>query len=204
MLKSKTLTLGVNITIGNIRSKLQKRCRRCLAHMQEKQICFFLGYPCFHTNCKHMPSCQGGYKGLQGWPTARVSGWWQIGWWNKINQCRKLKLNLTLTWGVCSLKCKHVPSFPDSRHVVLWYKLVAHFNPCPQILTPSYELYELFAQNDLQIILWQNKWCTYISPIFVAKLTSCDKPHILLNKNKGRNHVPHSNVWCLISRPCAS
>jgi hypothetical protein len=24
-----------------------------------------------------------------------------IGWWNKINQCRKLKLNLTQTWGVC-------------------------------------------------------------------------------------------------------
>ena len=23
-----------------------------------------------------------------------------IGWWNKINQCRKLKLNLTQTWGV--------------------------------------------------------------------------------------------------------
>ena len=42
-----------------------------------------------------------GLQGLQGWPTARVSGWWQIGWWNKINQCRKLKLNLTQTWGVC-------------------------------------------------------------------------------------------------------
>ena len=24
-----------------------------------------------------------------------------IGWWNKINQCRKLKLNPTQTWGVC-------------------------------------------------------------------------------------------------------
>ena len=24
-----------------------------------------------------------------------------IGWWNKINQCQKLKLNLTQTWGVC-------------------------------------------------------------------------------------------------------
>ena len=24
-----------------------------------------------------------------------------IGWWNKINQCRKLKLNLTQTWAVC-------------------------------------------------------------------------------------------------------
>ena len=24
-----------------------------------------------------------------------------IGWWNKINQCRKLKLHLTQTWGVC-------------------------------------------------------------------------------------------------------
>jgi hypothetical protein len=24
-----------------------------------------------------------------------------IGWWNKINQCRKLKLNLTQIWGVC-------------------------------------------------------------------------------------------------------
>ena len=23
-----------------------------------------------------------------------------IGWWNKINQCRKLKLNLTQTWGL--------------------------------------------------------------------------------------------------------
>ena len=23
------------------------------------------------------------------------------GWWNKINQCRKMKLNLTETWGVC-------------------------------------------------------------------------------------------------------
>jgi len=26
-----------------------------------------------------------------------------IGWWNKINQCRKLKLNLTQTWGVCTM-----------------------------------------------------------------------------------------------------
>ena len=24
-----------------------------------------------------------------------------IGWWNKINQCRKLKFNLTQSWGVC-------------------------------------------------------------------------------------------------------
>jgi hypothetical protein len=24
-----------------------------------------------------------------------------IGWWNKVNQCRNLKLNLTQTWGVC-------------------------------------------------------------------------------------------------------
>jgi hypothetical protein len=24
-----------------------------------------------------------------------------IGWWNKINQRQKLKLNLTQTWGVC-------------------------------------------------------------------------------------------------------
>ena len=43
-------------------------------------------------------------KGLQGVTRMAYSpSLWlmAIGWWNKINQCRKLKLNLTRTWGVC-------------------------------------------------------------------------------------------------------
>jgi len=43
-------------------------------------------------------------KGLQGVTRMAYSpSLWlmAIGWWNKINQCRKLKLNLTQTWGVC-------------------------------------------------------------------------------------------------------
>jgi len=56
-------------------------------------------------------------QGNGGWPSARLFGWTRvtrmayslwlwlmaIGWWNKINQCRKLKLNLTQTWGVCMI-----------------------------------------------------------------------------------------------------
>jgi len=44
------------------------------------------------------------YKGLQGVTRMAYSpSLWlmAIGWWNKINQCQKLKLNLTQTWGVC-------------------------------------------------------------------------------------------------------
>jgi hypothetical protein len=43
-------------------------------------------------------------KGLQGVTRMAYSPrlWLMaVGWWNKIDQCRKLKLNLTQTWGVC-------------------------------------------------------------------------------------------------------
>jgi len=42
-----------------------------------------------------------------------------IGWWNRINQCRKLKLDLTQTWGVCmSLDSK----MHWSQSVILWWQ----------------------------------------------------------------------------------
>ena len=98
------------LNIPTKRSLYLMRSSHTSTHLQKKSTCSSWTSP--HSNLSQMleSPCHlqdstlkwwRGYKGLQGWPTARVSGWWQIGWWNKINQCRKLKLNSTQTWGVC-------------------------------------------------------------------------------------------------------
>jgi len=40
-----------------------------------------------------------------------------IGWWNEIDQCRKLKLNLTQTWGVCMSLDLGI-----SKSLILWWQ----------------------------------------------------------------------------------
>ena len=48
-----------------------------------------------------MDQGKGGYKGVTRMAYSPSLWLMAIGWWNKNNQCRKLKLNLTQTWGVC-------------------------------------------------------------------------------------------------------
>ena len=50
---------------------------------------------------RHHFSTKGGYKGVTRMAYSPSLWLMAIGWWNEINQCRELKLNLTLTWGVC-------------------------------------------------------------------------------------------------------
>ena len=52
--------------------------------------------------CHYRPhmSRSRGYKGLQGWPSAWDSGWWQFAGETKSTSV-EICLNLTQTWGVC-------------------------------------------------------------------------------------------------------
>ena len=50
-----------------------------------------------------------------------------IGWWNKIDQCRKLKLNLTQTWGVCNESWFRNALI--SKSVILWWQAKKGINP---------------------------------------------------------------------------
>jgi len=83
MLKNKTLDIIAFRNIKILSSKWMNWCRKCSVPIHEKITCF--------------KGVARGYKvGLQ--PETLADG---IGWWNKVNRCRKLKLNLTQTWGVC-------------------------------------------------------------------------------------------------------
>ena len=48
-----------------------------------------------------------------------------IGWWNKINQCRKLKLNLTQTWGLYESWFRNALI---SKSVILWWQVKKGIN----------------------------------------------------------------------------
>jgi hypothetical protein len=48
-----------------------------------------------------------------------------IGWWNKINQCRKLKLNLTQIWGVYEFWFRYALI---SKSVILWWQVKKGIN----------------------------------------------------------------------------
>jgi len=85
-----------------------------------------------------------------------------IGWWNKINQCWKLKLNLTQTWVVCMSLDSRVTRMAYSPSLWLMANwLVKQNQPVSIIETKSdtnlRSLYESWFRNALMsksVILW--------------------------------------------------